>query len=186
VICGVALVAAGVLIATVEAGPTLHVLPAIVLVLMLPSYPLFLAVLTRWRLDGIRIGGLTLSSRLRRRSFVAVYLKLLGASAILLLLCGAIMFGVVIAIFWLFPDLNPKDGELTFPLYVSTLVGVSIGLISFGIIQRYFLNRGLWAVIAGTITVSNLAALDRAVAAGQPASSLGEGLADALDFGAGV
>ena len=53
-------------------------------------------------------------------------------------------------------------------------------------INRYFMARGLWAVLAASITVSNVSAIDAAVAAGDAASAFGEGLADALDFGGGL
>ena len=51
-------------------------------------------------------------------------------------------------------------------------------------LKRYFLDRGLWAAVAASTTVVNLAAADRVKAAGEAAGSLGEGLADALDIGA--
>jgi hypothetical protein len=56
-------------------------------------------------------------------------------------------------------------------------------LIGLGAIKRYFLDRGLWKAIAASTTVINIAALDSVVAKGDVAGSLGEGLADALDFG---
>jgi hypothetical protein len=55
-------------------------------------------------------------------------------------------------------------------------------IIGFGILQRYFMGRGLWAILAGSLSVTNLSALDEVVAAGNPVSGLGEGLADAFDL----
>jgi uncharacterized membrane protein YjgN (DUF898 family) len=57
-------------------------------------------------------------------------------------------------------------------------------LLGFGVIQRYFLGRGLWAAAVGSVSVANLSAADRVTAAGAPSSAVGEGLADALDVGA--
>ena len=66
---------------------------------------------------------------------------------------------------------------VTIALYLAFLIGVSI-------LKRYFLDRGLWVAVASSTTVVNLKSADHVPAAGAPAGSLGEGLADALDVGA--
>jgi hypothetical protein len=63
-------------------------------------------------------------------------------------------------------------------------VGYLIALLGFGVIKRLVLDRGLWALVAGSITLTGLHALEQVKAEGAPAGSLGEGLADALDVGA--
>ena len=57
-------------------------------------------------------------------------------------------------------------------------------LLGLSVLKRFFLDRGLWVAVAFTTTVVNLSAVDRVSPAGEPAGSLGEGLADALDMGA--
>jgi hypothetical protein len=59
-------------------------------------------------------------------------------------------------------------------------------MLGLGVLQRYFLGRGLWAATVTSTTISNLQAVDAVVAAGQPSGVLGEGLADALDFNVGI
>jgi hypothetical protein len=65
-------------------------------------------------------------------------------------------------------------------LYIAFLLG-------FGIIRRIFLDRGIWAAVVNSVTLTNLEALDLVVATGgEVPSGVGEGLLDALDFGGGV
>ena len=155
-------------------------------------YPAFQSVLTRWRIEGALFGSVGLRSRLTTGALYGTFLKLIGSSLGLLAL-------VSIAVVLLYLPVAGSEeayrqflvdlitGEIgAIGIIVATALAYLALLLAFGIIQRYFMARGLWAVIAGSISVSNVAALDQAVAAGQPASSLGEGLADALDFGGGV
>ena len=68
--------------------------------------------------------------------------------------------------------------------FAGVLLFYLVFLLGVGVLKRYFLDRGLWAAVAASTTVVNLAAADRVQAAGEAAGSLGEGLADALDVGA--
>ena len=68
--------------------------------------------------------------------------------------------------------------------FAGVLLFYLVFLLGVGVLKRYFLDRGLWAAVAASTTVVNLAAADRVKAAGEAAGSLGEGLADALDVGA--
>jgi uncharacterized membrane protein YjgN (DUF898 family) len=154
--------------------------------------PAYLAVTSRWRIEGMRFGEIALSSNLGRGALYGTFVKLIASSLGLLALLGIAAFLLYLPIAgsegaygqFLIDLVSGEVGAIS--VVVAAAVAYLVLLLAFGVIQRYFLNRGLWAVIASTITVSNLAALDQAVAAGQPASSLGEGLADALDFGGGV
>jgi hypothetical protein len=73
-----------------------------------------------------------------------------------------------------------------FGIGVLAVLGYLVALLGLGVLQRYFLGRGLWAAVVTSTTVTNLQALDAALAAGQPSGVLGEGLADALDFNVGI
>ena len=79
-----------------------------------------------------------------------------------------------------------QDGDFSmsaavgFALLATCYLAMVLG---FGVLSRYFLGRGLWAVVAGSMVLTNVDAIDAAVAAGQPAASLGEGLATDLYVG---
>ena len=69
---------------------------------------------------------------------------------------------------------------------IAVIVGFYIfALIGTAVIIQQFITRGLWQLASESLTVFNLEALDGAAARGGAASGLGEGLADALDFGGG-
>jgi hypothetical protein len=62
-------------------------------------------------------------------------------------------------------------------IYIAFLLGLDI-------IRRLFLDRGIWAAAANSVTLKNLEALHSVVGAGAgEAGSMGEGLLDALDMG---
>ena len=56
------------------------------------------------------------------------------------------------------------------------VVGLAVGAI-----QRYFLQRGLWAEVARATTIEGVQKLEAVGARGDAANALGEGLADGLD-----
>lgn len=153
--------------------------------------PLAMAIFTRWHLDGVRFGDVAVSSRLRIGTFYGLFFKVLFSS-----IGYAIAFSIAMGIGVLIVDLFFREAMAGMQANEWTAGAVVIGilgavaylvlLLGFGVIQRYFFGRGLWAAIVNTTSVSNLRALDNAIAAGQPAGSLGEGLADALDFNVGI
>ena len=69
---------------------------------------------------------------------------------------------------------------------VTTLAGlaayVAIAL-GYSTIYQATVKLGLWRCVVESLDISNLAVLEKVTAAGQPASSVGEGLADALSVG---
>jgi uncharacterized membrane protein YjgN (DUF898 family) len=159
----------------------------VVLVSWLLAYPIFLAIYARWQIEGIRFGDVSLSSNLRKRAFFGTFVRLILSSL------GFLIFFMVVATVFIIAFREPlealKTGELnlaTGSIAALAALGYLALLLGFGVIRRYFMSRGLWAIIAGSIVVNDLSAIDSVVAAGQSASAVGEGLADALDFGAGL
>jgi hypothetical protein len=55
--------------------------------------------------------------------------------------------------------------------------------LAFNVVFRVYLMRDLWAKIAETTVVHNLALADDVIAKGDAVSALGEGFADSLDVG---
>ncbi|SCY90681.1 DUF898 family protein [Microvirga guangxiensis] len=153
--------------------------------------PLVMAIFTRWYLDGLRFGEATVSSQLRIGTFYGLFFKTLFSSIGFL-----IAFGLVFALgasvagaFFQDAMSDIQANQWTAGAIVIGLLGAIaylVLLLGFGVIQRYFYGRGLWAAIVTTTTVSNLSSLNAAGAAGQPAGTMGEGLADALDFNVGI
>ena len=148
-------------------------------------FPLLRAIELKWRLQGMRFGPVAVSTELRKRSVVWRYVK-----AVLVSLAYAAAVGIVAAVvgaflFGIYKGME-NSGATTAGLIVVTglgLIGYLAALLGFGVIKRHVLDRGLWALAAGSVTLTGLAALEQVKAEGAPAGSLGEGMADALDFG---
>jgi uncharacterized membrane protein YjgN (DUF898 family) len=154
-------------------------------------WPLAMAIFTRWHIDGLRFGDAVVSSNLKTGSFYGLFFKLIFSS-IGFTIAFAVLIGIAaVAISVFFQDSMEalQDGEMNAAsLSIGILVAVAylVFLLGFGVIQRYFFGRGLWATVVTTTTVANLRSLDSAVAAGKASGVVGEGLADALDFNVGI
>jgi uncharacterized membrane protein YjgN (DUF898 family) len=162
-------------------GLTSAMLPALL------TAPFLLAAHAGWHANGIRFGSVAVRSGLGTGAFFGTFVKLFGAMIGLL-----IVFGIAAALFAsAFEDQFRAiaQGEITVAsagVVVSAVLGYLALLLGLGVVNRYFVARGLWKMLAASITVSNLSEIDAAVAAGDAASAFGEGLADALDFGGGL
>jgi uncharacterized membrane protein YjgN (DUF898 family) len=155
--------------------------------IVLALLPLVMAIFTRWQMEGLRFGEVAVSSNLAKGAFYGTFLKLIFSSVGFLLVFGALFsLGSYLFVERLKAlqagEINWETGSV---IALGALAYLAL-LLGMGIIQRYFMGRGLWAVVVNSITVSNLQAMNAAVAAGQPSGVLGEGLADALDFEIGI
>ena len=63
---------------------------------------------------------------------------------------------------------------------LAAYVAIALG---YSTIYQATVRLGLWRCVVETLDISNLARLEHVTAAGQPASPIGEGLADALSVG---
>jgi uncharacterized membrane protein YjgN (DUF898 family) len=155
----------------------------LLLLLMPLAYPTFLSILARWRTDGTRFGTVRLVSHLKKRAFLGCFaawiLSTVGFVAVYSLMVLPSKDALTTA-------LTTGTGPATYATFGLITAGYLVFLLGLGVLHRHFIIRGTWRVIVGSLTVSNLEGIDAVVAAGQPSSGLGEGLADALDFGGGL
>ncbi|MBJ6127810.1 YjgN family protein [Microvirga splendida] len=176
-------------IATGSGKPALQGLAGLVGLLVLALVPAAMAIFTRWHIDGLRFGDVAAASSFRTGTYYGLIFKLIFSSLGFLiafgLVVGLVVFGFASSLANLAAEM--KESSLTaFGIGVLSVLGYLVALLGLGVLQRYFLGRGLWAAIVTSTTVTNLQAVDAALAAGQPAGVLGEGLADALDFSVGI
>lgn len=157
-----------------------------VMLVFLVLYPMILAVLARWQMEGIRFGAVTVSSNLGKRAFVGTFFKLLFSGVGLVFAFFIIAAAAAAAAAWFNGFKAEQPTLMTWVVMAVILVGYLGLLLGLGIIRRYFMGRGLWEITARSLTVSNLSAIDVVAAAGQASGSVGEGLADALDFDVGI
>jgi uncharacterized membrane protein YjgN (DUF898 family) len=171
-----------------ESGnPLLQVVPLVLILVPLALAPIAMAIFTRWQMEGLRFGGIAVSSDLAVGAFYGLFVKLIAASAGYVL----VFVGLIAAGAYAFSGRLQAlpAGELTWGMGGAILLAVLAYLallLGIGVLKRYFLGRGLWAVVVNSLAVSNLHTVDEATAAGGPSGVVGEGLADALDFEVGI
>jgi uncharacterized membrane protein YjgN (DUF898 family) len=167
----------------------LQVIPFLLILVGLALVPLAMAIFTRWRIDGLRFGDVTVASGFRVGTYYRLFFKLIFSSLGFLLAFGLVtgLLGFLFAT--VFKGVMTVAEGLSWASVSAGLlvaIGYLIALLGLGVLQRYFLGRGLWAAIVTSTAITNLQSIDAAVAAGEPAGVLGEGLADALDFNVGI
>jgi uncharacterized membrane protein YjgN (DUF898 family) len=151
------------------------------------AFVLFRGTVIRWLIEGVRFGAVSLESRLRRDTVFGCYLKWIAATTLYGIVFGALGAAAVAARAGGWRNIQENlAGD--WANYVADFAGIFlfylVFLLGLGVLKRYFVDRGLWVAVAISTTVVNLKAADHVTAAGEPAGSLGEGLADALDVGA--
>jgi uncharacterized membrane protein YjgN (DUF898 family) len=144
-------------------------------------YPIFQAMVLRWWASGLRFGEVVVTSRLRTAQVYGVYARFLLCAFLFTLAAGMIVAPAAFVLQRLTDGLESMAREI-----ISTIAGlaayVAIAL-GYSTIYQATVRLGLWRCVVESLDVSNLAVLEHVSAAGQPASPVGEGLADALSVG---
>ena len=140
----------------------------------------------RWWLNGIRIGGVSLSSDLPHDAFYGLYWKVVGWWLLLSMIFGAYLGGATMLIVKLsgLPAeqvFAPDNTARSIPMLVMMMIGYFAVALAVNIIMRVYLQRDLWAKVLETIEVHDIAAAVDVRGSGELASALGEGFADGLD-----
>ena len=180
--------------ATDETRPVLAgTIAAIGGVLFLPVpflWPYFRAMEWRWWATGVRFGSLSVECDLRGGQLLKLYFKFFIIAS---LVSGAAA-GAVFAIGAAVVEQLTKGGSGSMLesmssafesnqvlLVAGTTLGYLIVGLSVGVVQRYFLQREMWCIVARSLTIRHIDAAENVVARGEAANAIGEGLADSLD-----
>ncbi len=144
-------------------------------------YPIFQAVVLRWWVSGLRFGQVTVTSRLRTAQVFGVYARFFGYAALFTLAAAAMVAAGVLGLSTIAGGMDSvRDEIITTVLGVGAYVAIALG---YSTIYQATVKLGLWRCVIELMDVSNLAALEQVRAAGEAASPVGEGLADALNVG---
>lgn len=162
-------------------------LSAVILTIAAPFvYAAFKAIEWRWWVSGLRFGEVRFESELETEALFGRYWAVIGWSLLLMVLLAAWMAGM----FWMVGELFAIGGNAQQrALFVSqhpaflavSVAGYLLMAIAFGALVRLYLNRDVWALVAQSTTVRNLAAADDVAGQGEAVGAVGEGLADGLD-----
>jgi uncharacterized membrane protein YjgN (DUF898 family) len=149
-------------------------------------YPAYQAIVMRWWLGGLRLGGAAAATDLRMRRYYGAYLRylfyVLLFSIAFSAAAGAVL-GLGYAVLRAAIDLSRtsplRDGLAAgsgIVVYVIYILGCST-------IYQVVVKMRLWQVAVASVGISGLAALDHVQASEATSSAVGEGLADALGAG---
>jgi uncharacterized membrane protein YjgN (DUF898 family) len=149
-------------------------------------YGAFKAVQWRWWLSGIRFGGVSLESTLRRSQLIGLYWKVVGWA--LLLLAAFVAYLALCAVLVASMNGTPLDQFFKPPVLLKSIpllalagVGYLVTVLTLNIVIRVYLVRDLWARVIASISVHGIEAAANVAARGELANALGEGFADGLD-----
>ena len=144
-------------------------------------YPIFQAMVLRWWAAGLRFGDIAVKSNLRTAQVYGVYARFLWYAFLFTLVAG-----VAVGVGWfgleqLTGDLDTiRDEIITTVAGLGAYVAIALG---YATIHQATVRLGLWRCLAESLDLSDLAVLEQVSAAGDAASPVGEGLADALGGG---
>jgi uncharacterized protein DUF898 len=147
-------------------------------------YPAFQAIVLRWWLNGVRIGSIVVSSRMRMRSVYGAYLRYLGWT-MLVTFVGLLTFGVTAVIISL---ILKSSGIGEDALAVLAAIGGFVAYLALAfcvwIIYQVVVGLRLWRIMVDSVEITGFEAIDNVRADAAAASSaVGEGLVDALGAG---
>ncbi len=161
---------------------------ALILVIASPfTYAAFKAIEWRWWVSGLRFGDVRFESRLKTGALIGCYWTVIGWSALLAFLLALWFAGMFEFVGTAFSVAGTTQQRLLVVLQhpafmAGSVVGYLLGAVAFGAVVRLYLNRDVWALIASTTTVHDLAAADNVAGQGATVGALGEGFSDGLDI----
>jgi uncharacterized membrane protein YjgN (DUF898 family) len=154
-------------------------------------YPVYEAVVMRWWLGGLRLGGAAAVSALRVGRYYGVYLRYVLYLALFSIAFGAIVYGLIHVAGGML-DVPPGQIEAEYG-DLSTLFGaVSTGaaiaayviyLLGASTIYHVVLKMCLWQTALESTLITGYAAFDHVRADEAQSTAIGEGIADALGGG---
>jgi uncharacterized membrane protein YjgN (DUF898 family) len=144
-------------------------------------YPIFQAILLRWWVSGLRFGDVAVRSRLRIAQVFGVYARFFGYAALFSVLAGTLIGLGAFGLPKLFGASDSMRDEIITTIFgLGAYVAIALG---YSTIYQATVKLGLWRCVIESLDLSNLTALEQVAAAGEAASPIGEGLADALNVG---
>jgi uncharacterized membrane protein YjgN (DUF898 family) len=167
---------------------SMAVSPVLMLITLPFLYATYKATEWRWWIAGARFGDVSFDSDLGRGQLIGLYWKVIGWSLLLILILVAWVAGVLLTA----ASLEPSNLEMAarvamagqkIPVLIMLGLGYLVLALGAGIVIRMYLTHDLWARLAASATVHNLAAVEATIGQGQMASAIGEGFADSMDIG---
>jgi uncharacterized membrane protein YjgN (DUF898 family) len=154
-------------------------------------YPAYQAIVMRWWLGGLRLGGAAVASDMRMRRYYFAYLRYL-VYVVLFSIAFAAVAGIVAGLGYaglrgsidFESDLRSGvAGPGMIVVAIAGIVAYVIYILGVSTIYQVVVKMRLWQVAVESVLISGIAALDHVQAGEATSSAVGEGLADALGAG---
>jgi uncharacterized membrane protein YjgN (DUF898 family) len=150
-------------------------------------YPAYQAIVMRWWLGGLRLGGAAVASDLRAGSYYVAYLLYLACvmlfSFAFSLVVSAVIFGIGYGVHGHIDITRPPSPLMQGVVAGSAAIAYIVYLMGTHTIYQVVVKLGLWRAAVESIVISGYAAFDNVHADEAASSAFGEGLADALGSG---
>jgi len=144
-------------------------------------YPVFHAIVLRWWVSGLRFGNVTVRSHLRIARVFGVYARFFGYATLFTAIAGTLLGVGAFALSKIIgAPPSMRDEIITTVLSLGAYAAMALG---YWTIYQATVKLGVWRCVIESLEVLNVAALEEVAAAGEAASPVGEGLADALNVG---
>jgi len=144
-------------------------------------YPIFHAIMLRWWVSGLRFGDVAVRSSLRIARVFGVYARFFGYATLFTAIAGALLGIGAFGLSKITGGPSSMRGEIiTTVLSLGAYAAIALG---YWTIYQATVKLGVWRCVIESLEISNSAALEHVAAAGEAASPIGEGLADALNVG---
>ena len=144
-------------------------------------YPIFQTILLRWWVSGLRFGDVAVKSQLRIARVFGVYARFFGYAALFTAVAGILVTAGAFGLSKAARGLSSIRGEIiTTALSLGAYAAIALG---YWTIYQATVKLGVWRCVVESLEISNSAVLEQVAAAGEAASPVGEGLADALNVG---
>jgi uncharacterized membrane protein YjgN (DUF898 family) len=154
-------------------------------------YPAYQAIVMRWWLGGLRLGGAAAASDLQMRRYYFAYLRYLLYVALFSLAFAVVALLVLGLVHAASINLTPasilRDGVAGPDVIAAAVTGIVayvIYILGVSTIYQVVIKMRLWQVALESVVISGIAVLDHVRAGEATSSAVGEGLADALGTGA--
>lgn len=160
--------------------------PSAFLIIPLPFiWGVYKAIEWRWWMSGMRLGEVRFESRLDGADLLGIYWKVIGWATLLFVLLSCWIGGIIAlaGVVYGTSETQMAQAMQNPAVIIAMAVGYVVLALAFGLVMRLYLFRDIWARVATSTRVFNLAAAENVTAQGELAGALGEGLADGLDLG---
>jgi uncharacterized membrane protein YjgN (DUF898 family) len=145
-------------------------------------YPAFQAMVMRWWIGGLRLGGATAASDLRFRRYYGAYLWYLLYVVLFIVAFSAAVY-LAAQLGFMMPSNRIDFSETSLVREGALVAAYVVFMLGIHAVYHVVLKLRLWRAAVESMQISDYAAFDHVHADAAASSALGEGLADALGTG---